>query len=215
MRKMRLVPADVTKLPEDVQLKLIQNVLATRIPKNENYGYEFQPTRSLGIQTQDTVPRSVQTEGVPVQDIGIQGKTAQSVDVQTDETETQNVFVQTKSLTNILVKRYTDKVNQIVKLLEDRNYRWNLGDLKMREPPDVDVVPVFEHLVTRLLRITSPTINQIEKTVFPTIKRPSPPKQPMKRTSPATAGRDLLRQQSAFDAKRARMFDKMSKPFEE
>jgi hypothetical protein len=204
MRKMRLVP-------EDVQLKLIQNVLATRIPKNENYGYDLQTTRSLGIQTHDTVPRSVQTEGIQVQDTGIQGRTAQSVDVQTDETEMQNVFAQTESLTNILVKRYMGKVNQIIKLLEDRNYRWNLGDLKLREPPDVEVVPVIEQLVTRLLRTSSPTINQIERTVFPPIKRPSPSKRP----SPTATGHRLLRQQKEFDAKRTRTFDAMSKPFEE
>jgi hypothetical protein len=223
MRKMRLVPTsspqipkiptttkdfESMKIPEDVQVKLIQNILASRIPKNEDYGYDYQTSRSVGIQTSDALPRSVQTESVQVQDTGVQGKTMQSVDAQTEETEMHNAFAQTESLTNILVKRYMDKVNHIIKLLGDHNYRWNLGDLKLREPPDVEVVPLIEHLVVKLLRKpVSPTIGQIEKIIFP------PPL--AKRTSPAVAGQRLLRQAKEYDTKRARTFDVMSYPFEE
>ena len=101
-----------------------------------------------------------------------------------------------------LIERYINRVETAMEALHKKNFRWSIKDFKLRDPPDVNVIPVIEHLVSKKLQSTDNTVLGIEKEV--TGKR-----------SANLEEHQLLARGRKNDAKRTQRFNTLSKPFDE
>jgi hypothetical protein len=138
-------------------------------------------------------------EGMQTSDAGIQ------VGVETEDRATQP-----DTLYATLIKRYMEKVHQVMNMLNENRLRWNVSDLTFKDPPGMSVVTVVEHLAARSLRTRDTAVLTIEKILFPTVASPSA----------TSVARSLTRKQSTSDEKRAKLFDRHTKtaydrPFKE
>jgi len=231
MKKMRLVPADV-------QVKLLQNKLISKLPTSENYGYEslkrsyretkaenvdehslsnveakhsLKETKEQGIQKNDI--KETKEEGIQKDDV----KESKEQGIQTDD---ESKLYKSK-IHKALGERYLKLVDRIILQLRSYNFSWNT-DFEFKDPPDLSVLETIEHVAGRMLRSSDPRIKNIELTVFSTAiyestgSYPSPSEHTVRKTATYQA-HSLKSQADRSKEKNLNLFDKKTlfRPFKE
>lgn len=133
--------------------------------------------------------------------------------------ETQEGSTQTDVLLSILIRRYSDLVNDIIDKIKEKNFHWS-AQFKLRALPDTDVVHLIEYIacseMRRSLAINSP-MKQIYSIIFPEKKKPqmielyedvTPPPPKRNRSSPAAEAHRLRKLAKAQQEARLAAFDK-------
>ena len=67
----------------------------------------------------------------------------------------------TNTLFSTLIRRYTDHIGRIEKMLKSLGYSWNATELTFNEPPDESVLPTFENIAAIYLRRRNPVADII------------------------------------------------------
>jgi hypothetical protein len=146
-------------VPADVRVKQIQSDLARQF-----FSSNRQPAHEIETQTEAAAAAAVH----PPQ---------------------EDAASQTDHMYNRLIRRYVGYVDQVIKLLKARNFKWFESQLRFRDPPDVHLIPTIEHLARNFMQATDPAIIGIEDVVLGRRKPRSDDDEPPPRLSPVASRR--------------------------